>query len=185
MDATVITAIIGAFATVITAIIGALATRAKEKTNVELKKEWAEYNNAVSQHESYLDVDYGIKIVSPKDGDEIGELIEVTGVYAIMPPPKNLRLFTVNPERTNYGERFWPQEIVIDFFPETKTWRAKVIIGGGPSEIKWGIIAAIVGPSTIVLWDFYYKVGPKMGWWDFEGWPADTKICHRIRVNRV
>jgi hypothetical protein len=185
MDSTIIVAVIGALATVVTAIIGTVTTRAKEKTNFELKKEWAEFKNAVSQRESYLDVDYGIRIVSPNDGEGVREWIEVTGVYSIMPPPKTLRLFIVNPERSKYGERFWPQEIVTDFFPETKTWRAKVHIGDGPSEIKWGIIAAIVGPSTIVLWDYYYKVGPAIGWWNFEGWPTDNKICHRIQVKRV
>jgi hypothetical protein len=182
---TIIIAIIGAIATITAAIIGAVTARSKDRINANLKREWSDYKNAVSQRESYLDVDYGIKIVWPKDDEQVGEGIEVTGIYAIMPPPKTLRLFTINPEKTNYGERYWPQEIVTDFFPETKTWRAKVNIGGGPSDIKWGIFAAIMGPSAIVLWDFYYKVGPKIGWWDFEGWPPDAKVCHRIRVKRV
>jgi hypothetical protein len=38
-----------------------------------------------------------------------------------------------------------------------KNWQAKVHIGGGPSERKWGIIAATVGQSAVILWDYYFK----------------------------
>lgn len=185
MEATIVTAIIGAIATVVAAIITA---HAKDKATAQLKKEWTDYRSAASQRESYLDVDYGIRIISPKNDDKVAEWIEVTGVYAVMPPPGTLRLFTVNPEKTNLGERYWPQEIVKDFSSETKTWRAKVNIGGvsgNPSKIQWGIMAVIVGPSAIVLWDYYYKVGPTNRWPDFEGWPPDAKTCHRIRVQRI
>jgi hypothetical protein len=158
----------------------------QKEINAQLSKGWLEYKSAVSQRASYLDVDYGIRITSPKNGENVGEWVDVSGVYSIMPPPDTLRLFTVNPEKTNYGERFWPQEIVKDFSPETKTWRARVHSANDPSDIKWGIIAAVVGKSTIVLWDYYYKVGPRIGWWDFEGWPQDdTKTCDRITVRRV
>ena len=67
IDATIVTAIIGAIATIITAVIGAAASRAKDRTNAQLKREWEEYKSAVSQQESYLDVDYGVKIISPID----------------------------------------------------------------------------------------------------------------------
>ncbi len=128
--------------------------------------------------------DYGIKIISPKNNDFVGQFINVTGSYSKIPPPDTLRLFTVKPERTEKGERFWPQEIVKEFNTETKSWSARVNIGD-PNESEWGIIVAVIGQSTTVLWDFYYRIGPQVGWWDFQGWPTDSQICHRISVKRV
>jgi hypothetical protein len=129
-------------------------------------------------------LDYGIKIITPQDGQHVGEYIDVAGVYKIMPPPKTLRLFTVNPDKTSIGERFWPQEIVTVFNSESKTWTARINIGDPTPNKKWAVIASIVGPSTIILWDYYYKVGPIVKWWDFEGWPPESRICHRINVSR-
>jgi hypothetical protein len=152
--------------------------------DIQLKKKGGE--NATSSRDEFLDLDYGIKIISPKDGEVVGKLIEVLGVFSVMPSPERLRLFTVCPSKTRYGERYWPHEVVKDFSSETNIWRTKVNIQNDPSDTEWGIIAAIVGQSTIALWNFYYKVGPTIGWWDFEDWPKDdTKICHRIRVLRV
>ncbi|HKP52905.1 MAG TPA: hypothetical protein VJ183_09655 [Chloroflexia bacterium] len=96
-------------------------------------------------------------------------------------------MFTVNPERTPNGERFWPQEIVREFFQEPNTWRAKIYVGDVPPGLS--VIAAIVGQPTIVLWDYYYKVGhgvgSQIGWWDFEGWPHDSVICDRVTITRA
>lgn len=181
MEATVITAIIGAIATIFAAIITA---RTKDKVNDQIKKEWATYKSAVSSQESYLTVDYGIKIIYPKNDSVSGNRIEVKGTYVIMPPPDTLRLYTVHPERTPYGERFWPQEIVKEFFPDTKTWRATVEISGLPQNGS-SIIVAIVSQPAIVLWDFYYKVGPRIGWWDIEGWVNNSAICDRVALNKT
>jgi|ERR1041385_7084656 hypothetical protein len=133
--------------------------------------------------ESHLDVDYGIKIISPRDELLTADSIEVKGVYARIPPHDTLRIFTVSSDRTKNGERFWPQYVVSEFFEETKTWRAKVQIGGLPPS-GGGIVAAIVSQPSIVLWKYYYKVGPHIGWWDFEGWPNDSKICDRVSIRR-
>lgn len=143
----------------------------------------AKNQNTANPHKAaYLEMDYGIKIVSPKQRDKLEKVTEITGVYSAMPPPKTLRLFIADPNKTASGERYWPQSIVVDFFPETKSWSAKIIVGGDPGT-HLGLIAAIVGESTNVLWDFYYKVGPTIGWWDFEGWPKDdTRICDRIEI---
>jgi hypothetical protein len=176
MEATVITAIIGAIATILAAIITA---RTKDKVNDQLKKEWANYKNAVSSQESYLTVDYGVKIIYPKNEAVSGNRIEVKGTYTIMPPPDTLRLYTVHSERTSYGERFWAQEIVKEFFPDTKTWRARVEISGLPQN-GGSIVVAIVSQPAIVLWDYYYKVGPHIGWWDIEGWANNSVVCDRV-----
>jgi len=129
------------------------------------------------------ELDYGIKIISPKDELLAGEWIEVKGVYSKMPPHDTLRIFTVSSDRTSYGERFWPQDIVREFSPQTRTWRSRVHIGGLPST-GGGIVAAIVGQPTIVLWNYYYKVGPQVNWWDIEGWPSDSKVCDRVPIRR-
>lgn len=121
MDSTVIAAIIGAISTIIAAIIGIITARSKDKAYSELQKEWGEYKKAIVDQSSYLNIDYGIRIISPTDEPVHGDTIEVRGTYKIMPPPGTLRLYTIAPDKTEYGERYWPQEIVKDFFPETKT----------------------------------------------------------------
>lgn len=156
----------------------------KEK-NAHLEKEYSKFfKTVVSSNKSYLDIDYGIKIITPNDELLSNEWVDVTGKYSIMPPPDTLRLFTVHPEKTTYGERIWPQEIVKEFQSETNSWRAKVNIGGLPKD-GGKVVAAIVGQPTIVLWNYYYKVAPEIGWWDIEGWPSDTKICDRVPVRKL
>jgi hypothetical protein len=140
-------------------------------------------NQKNSDLSSQPDIDYGVKIISPKDELLTAEWIEVKGIYSRMPPHETLRIFTVSSDRTSYGERFWPQDIVREFFPDTKSWRTKAHIGGLPSS-GGGIIAAIVGQPTIVLWNYYYKVAPQINWWDIEGWPNDSKVCDRISIRR-
>lgn len=129
---------------------------------------------------SYINADYGIKIISPRNRSHVsGTVIEVTGLYATLPPSETLRLFTIHPTKTSYGERVWPQEVVKEFYSETQTWRAHVHLGSGSGE-ELDIVAAVVGQSVIILWDFYYKVGPVVGWWEFEGWPDQAIICDRV-----
>lgn len=185
MDSTIIAAIIGAVVAIVTAAIGAWNNIVKGRENREIRQEWEKYKAAASKHAAYVDVDYGIRIVSPASGTNVGEWVEVTGRYDVMPPPQTLRLFTVWRGTSSYGEHHWPQQIVTDFSTDTGIWRAKVHIGDEPSGEMTGIIAAVVGPSSIVLWNYYYKVGPTIGWWDFEGWPADSKVQDRIDVKRV
>ncbi|MDT4896556.1 MAG: hypothetical protein QOH25_1633 [Acidobacteriota bacterium] len=140
-------------------------------------------NRKKTETSSYLDVDYGIKIISPRDELITADLVEVKGIYSRMPPHETLRIFTVSSDRTSYGERFWPQDTVREFNPETKTWRAKVHIGNLPSS-GCGIIAAIISQPATVLWNYYYKVGPQIHWWDIEGWPSDSKVCDRVSIRR-
>ena len=136
-------------------------------------------------NEGYLGYDYGIKITYPDNEPVVGDTVEVRGTYSVIPPHDTLRLFTVHPEKTeNLEERFWPQEIVKEFSQKTKTWKAKVHVGGLPSTGA-SIIVAIVSQPTIILWNFYYKVGPKIGWWDIEGWPNDSIEYDRVPITRV
>ncbi len=178
MDTVVIAALVGAIATVVAAYITA---RAKDR---QIKREWDETKNAVSARDSYLKVDYGVRITYPKGDVVSGDTIDVKGTYKVMPPPETLRLYTVSPERTAYGERFWPQEIVKEFFPDSKTWRARANISGF-AKTGGAIVVAIVSQPAIVLWDFYYKVGPQIGWWDIEGWPNDSVVCERVPITRA
>lgn len=184
MEPTVLVALIGALATIITAIIGLVASRSKDRAYADLKKEWGEFHNQASKQDSYLNIDYDIRIISPVNEKVSGDVIEVRGTYKIMPPFDTLRLFCISHEKTRLGERFWPQEIVKEFSPATKTWRAKANIAGLPSS-GGSILIAIVGQPTAVLWNYYYKVGPRVGWWDFEGWPTDSVECHRVNINKA
>lgn len=171
-------------AAIITAIVGPMIVYyITNRRNSLLKREWSRYKKAESDADSYLDIDYGIKIIAPKVEPGFSGVVEITGVYSIKPPPEVLRLFVVDPNKTSYGERFWPQEIVKEFFLETHTWRAKVYVHNVPPG--HAVIAAIVGQPTIVLWNYYYKVGPKIEWWDFEGWPQDSVICDRVTLIRA
>jgi hypothetical protein len=180
MEATIITAIVGAIATIAAALITA---RTKDIAIAQLRKEWALYKDAASGRESYLDIDYGIRITQPRGEVVSGDTVEVRGSYNIMPPPDTLRLYSVHSERTPFGERFWPQEIVKEFFPD-KTWRARANIRGLP-KTGGAIVAAIVSQPAIVLWDYYYKVGHRIGWWDVEGWPNNSVVCDRVTVTRA
>lgn len=131
-------------------------------------------------------IDYGVRITYPQSEPISGSIIEVRGVYMIKPPSNTLRLFTVHLEKSEHGDEFWPQEIVEDsnFVAENKTWRAQVNLGTLP-KVGSGIIAAIVNnPSTVILWNFYYRVGPQVGWWGIQGWPDDCVICDRITITR-
>lgn len=157
---TLITGIIGAIATIAAAIIG--RRTAPKESGKELNEK------------------YGVKIISPKEGDQVSEWVEVTGIYSIKPPLETLRLFTTDSSKTQNGERYWPQEIVRLFDEDNRTWQAKINIGNPDPNKQWSIVVGIVGQPTITLWNYYYKVGPKIGWWDFEGWPSDSKVCHRI-----
>jgi|ERR1041384_1745766 len=156
-------------AAIITAIIGPVVT-------------YYITTRRTTESTSYVDVDYGIKIIYPKEELLTGDWVDVKGVYSKMPPHETLRLFTVSSERTSHGERFWPQDVVREFFPETKTWRSRVHIGGLPPS--GGLIAAVVGQPTMVLWRYYRKVGERVNWWDIEGWPSDSKICDRVSIRR-
>jgi hypothetical protein len=157
-------------AATITAVIGPIVT-------------YYSINRKKADSVSNLEVDYGIKIISPKDEVLTAEWIEVRGIYTTVPPHETLRIFVVSSDRTSNGERFWPQGTVREFSPETKTWRSKVNIAGLPSN-GGGIVAAIVGQPTTVLWNYYYKVGPHIDWWDFEGWPLDSRICDRVSIRK-
>ena len=130
--------------------------------------------------EVYLASDYGIKIEMPRNGAELGGRPEVSGSYTKKPPDGALRLFVV----VSDGSYFWPQEVVKQFDTKNKKWYARIYLGGSPS---YGavIIAAIVGQSSQILWDYYYKVGPQTGWSPIDGWPADVIECDKVGVTRV
>lgn len=157
--------------------------------NIKICEEKLQINYLLlGKHNSGQVFDYGVRIFYPQSDPVTGTIIEVRGVYTIMPPSETLRLFTVDPAASaEYGGEFWPQDIVkdSDFEPKTKTWRTHVNLGTLP-KIGSGITAAIVNnPSTVALWNFYYRVGPNVGWWGIQGWPDDCVICDRITITRA
>jgi hypothetical protein len=130
--------------------------------------------------ESYLALDYGIKIETPQAGEELRENVEVMGSYIQQPPDGTLRLFTVSSDG-----RFWPQKIV-RFDMSKHKWYGSVSLGG---DRAYGmkIAVAIVGQPTRILWDYYYKVIlKKNGSVSIEGWhPDDAVICDEVGITRV
>ncbi len=194
---TIIAAVIGVIGTVASTILAYYLNRKSSQLEQQSSKleqlegELSQYKKGGVHAESYIHCDYGIKIISPRDEPIINAIIEVTGIYSVMPPPKAMRLFVA------HGECFWPQEMVTKFFPETRTWRARADISGLPIPTGGSIIVAIVGQPTNVLWDYFFKVGnnvvaltnniePPIGWWwPFEGWPHDSVECHRVPVTRA
>lgn len=98
---------------------------------------------------SYLSDDFGLEIRKPRDGFKSSTSeIEVEGQFRRQPPEGALRVFTTD------GRRFWPQSI--PRFHADRRWSVRVGIGDLPSNLT--IVAAIVGPSTRVLLDYYRKV---------------------------
>ena len=107
---------------------------------------------------------YGIKIDVPRAGAELGETVEVSGSFTQKPPNGMLRLITISSD----GKSFWPQEEIKEFDTTKNKWYARVNLGGQP---RYGITIAVVlvGQPSQVLWDYYYRVGPQVGWWSILG----------------
>jgi hypothetical protein len=135
--------------------------------------------------ESYLRAHYGITIDEPT-GECGTEKVDVRGTYRKRPPDDLLRLFTVSID----GNRCWPQT-VIKVSPDG-SWTGQVYLGGTKPNYEIKIVAAIVGPSTRVWWNYYKNVGrvmlaeaPNVKRPVLEGWPPDAVAQATVFVMRV
>lgn len=123
--------------------------------------------------------DYGLRIEKPEDNAEVGEWFDVSGAYTELPPRGSARLFNRSPLDAGY----WPQSIV-EFDTAAKTWRGEFHLGADPPE-EGQIVLAVVGESTRILWDYYWKVGEETGEWPpIEELPEDVFVCDERRVTK-
>ena len=123
---------------------------------------------------------YGVKFGSPRDGAQVGEVVEIAGSYEIRPPGDSLRLFSVLPD----GGWFRPQAIV-QFEADDKKWHGKVRLSDAP-RYAVVIVAAIVDEAGQAMWNYYHKVGEVSGWMPIDGpFSACAVECARVWVERV
>ncbi len=139
----------------------------------------------VRKAEPHLLVDYGITITKPAKDAKLGQKeVEVKGTYKEEAPEGTLRLFTMR------GNRIWPQETVWTFDRDKKEWAGRVWLGGDP-PYPITIVAAIVGQSTLVLWDYERRVRqqcdpkPNFRYPPIEGLPRDLIKQCEVHVERV
>jgi hypothetical protein len=155
--------------TVITAIVGPIVVYYFTKHKFEDKKMGAE------------DVAYvGVRITSPHSDDKVDEFFIVSGRYKNKPSKARLQLF-VKPEG---GMGFYPQGIATYDSNPDKTWRAECHVGGvsGASTI---LVAALVGPDGQILFDYYKKVGDRLGKWpSIDNLTSDIEELDRVSVTR-
>ena len=110
----------------------------------------------------------------------------VKGRYSKRPPNDLLRLFTVSTD----GNRCWPQTIAkID---TDGTWSGVVYLGGTKPNYEIKIVAALIGQSTRLWWNYYKNVGhvlkeeaPNVKKPIVEGLPPDVVVQGAIYVTRV
>lgn len=112
---------------------------------------------------------YGLKIVSPGEGAQVGEWTQVIGTFRTLPPHGAARLFNKSPS----GHGYWPQTIV-ELNLESKTWTGRFHLGASPPEE--GIITiTVVGKAGSVLWDYYEWAGERV-----KNWPPIQKLTDDI-----
>lgn len=122
---------------------------------------------------------YGITIDNPRQGDEVGEWLEVHGSYSKAPTDGAMRLFVV----TGDGRNIWPQSMIRIVDPRNKRWSCLVNLAGNPNQTHF-IKVAIVGQSARVLCDYYHQVGEKTRWEPIHEWPEDATECYSVVVKK-
>jgi hypothetical protein len=140
MSDPVVVAIIGSVATIAAAAIGLLLKRGKQVTT------------AASSAKQY-----GVRITSPVAGTAVAGHVEVSGVYAVEPPPGSLFLVNASPD----GPYYWPcVGRPIEVLPSRRAWRGSTLVN---SDTR--IIILTIGASGRALFDFYEKVGKETDRW--------------------
>lgn len=141
---------------------------------------------------------YGLKITYPEAGDNLDRVVPVRGTFKTLPPNGyEVRLLRIYPK----SDAYYPMGHASFKLPE-KTWEAPDCdLGGDASDVR--IIGLyIVGPSGIVLLE-YFKLAEsahratrnelvKLGGTETAFLPLFSKAmkttdmyeCHRIRVMR-
>jgi len=124
---------------------------------------------------------FGIKITSPQRGAYlVGQEFDVVGSFVVEPPKDSLWLINASPD----GRTYWPQ-FAVETDSARKTWKGKFIIGGDQIATT-EIIAAVIGKSGQVLFDYFKKVGLETSNYPaIERFTDDVAMCDRITVIRT
>lgn len=120
---------------------------------------------------------YGIKILSPINGDVRSGRIEVSGIFEMKPSDLNVYLLIASPD----GLEYWPQD-VIQFDEENKCWQGFVGLYERPSR-EARIVVASVGEAGKVLFDYFKRVGQETGNYPpILKLPSDVVKIDEVRV---
>jgi hypothetical protein len=124
--------------------------------------------------------DYGIRIVSPQDGDQVPEKFQVAGTYQQQPPEGRLVIY-LSPKD---GKTFWPDSIA-QYNTDNKTWNGDAWLLGNNVPIDGYILVALVGESGRTLYDYYWKVGRTSDRWvSLDKLTEDAVICAKVYIRR-
>lgn len=148
MEPTIIASVIGLIGTIAAAIITA---KAKDKSYAELLQKQQKHSS-VSAKENY-----GIKIVTPENGDKVGETIRIRGVYNELPIGSTLQIFTISKDRQYRPQ----QEARVTVDKNSKEWRAS--LSAASIEMETGksktIGIALMGDAGDALCEYFWKAG--------------------------
>lgn len=150
MDATLITAIVGAFSTIAAAWITA---RTKDKTAAELERELARLRRNPLSTSVLPREEYGIQIVTPSIGEQVPHTFQVNGVFRKLPEGYEIWIYTTNEE--NHIRRYWPQERATI---KGNSWHSKVNYLGGSDDAQT-ILAFVVGKQGQALIRYFKTAG--------------------------
>lgn len=150
MDATLITAVVGAIATIAAAWITA---RAKDKTAVELEKELARLRKNPLSASVLSRKEYGIEIVSPSIGEQVPHTFPVNGIFRKLPEGYEIWVYTTSEE--NHIRRYWPQERATI---KGNSWYSEVNHLGGLDDAQT-ILVFIVGKQGQALINYFKTAG--------------------------
>ena len=136
---------------VLVAIIGSVTTIAGAAIALLLKRGKALPTAATPARH------YRLRITSPVAGAAVAGHVEVSGVYAVEPPPDSLFLINASPD----GPYYWPcVGRPIEILPSRRAWRGSTFVN---SDTR--IIIVTLGASGRALFDFYEKVGKETDRW--------------------
>jgi hypothetical protein len=165
MEATIITAIIGAIATIAAAYITA---RTKDRSYADRLRQ-----NLSSPMLSPSE--YGIKIVTPADYERVDTGFSVSGTYENLPEGHHIWVSTFGVATDSKGNKFkhyWPQEKATT---ENGKWYSKVYnIGGPPGESK-EFMVLVVGKEGQALIKYFKDAGNEN-----QKWPPIKKLTSDI-----
>jgi hypothetical protein len=124
---------------------------------------------------------YGIRIISPKAGEEVGIDYEISGTYQVKPPESRIIQIFQGPPGTS---EYWPMtEANITFDPSRKTWHSHARSGGVPG--RRDVIVTVSGKAGQALCSYYEKVGKETGQWpSIVTLTPDIVECDRITIVR-
>ena len=124
--------------------------------------------------------DYGIKIVSPRDGEEVQEVFQVSGTYINKPPQEYILTYTT----TTGKNQFWPQ-YEVQLNESKQSWVGQCDLRGEPPREAYCAVV-VVGDAGRAMFDYYWKVGNEQDVWvPFDKVTDDTEVCDIVYVKRT